>query len=290
MNKVRQNPKMLPDIDTVSVAGVLLAAGRGEAARKREHRSISAAGVSVGVLLSGNVDVTFGGQHNEHFGADAGFLLSCDEPIEMIHAVQPAFDTSIVSLIVTDNDLASQLQHNGAAALYSDTSWRFNSWKPTAAILAVARQINFCPYVGQLRELYLQGKTLELLSLVIAAMGASDLSGSDGPKKAERILEAHAILTAEYRAPPTLDTLAKRVGLCTSVLTASFRRAFGVSVTEFVQELRLKSAHDALLSGEQSVAQAAYSIGLTPAYFSTIFRRRYGVSPSTIGRRGPLDM
>jgi AraC family transcriptional activator of pyochelin receptor len=89
----------------------------------------------------------------------------------------------------------------------------------------------------------------------------------------------------EFRTPPSLDVLARRVGICTTALTSGFRQIYGMSVTEFIQDLRLGEAFRSLSDGDMTVSQAAYSVGMSPAYFSTLFRRRYGLSPSNLTAR-----
>lgn len=267
--------------ESVSVGGVILTSGRGGAPESREFRSYSEKGLALGVLLSGNVNVTFAGRQNETFSADDGFLLSCREPIEMLHSVQPEAEARIIFLNIAQEAIAAQLQSDVMPTNGHSASWGLRAWTPNNLVLAVTRQIDLCPYVGSLRELYLQGKALELLSMVLGSVGTTQTTRS-ASIKTERLHEARAILTAEFAHPPTLDDLSKRVGISTSALTAGFRRAFGMSVTEFVQDVRLRRAYEALRAGETSIAQAAYSIGLSPAYFSTIFRRKFGVPPSAI--------
>jgi AraC family transcriptional activator of pyochelin receptor len=70
--------------------------------------------------------------------------------------------------------------------------------------------------------------------------------------------------------------------MSTSRLTAGFRRMFGMSVTGFVQDQRLAQALSELREGHSSIAQIAFKVGYSPAYFSTLFRRRFGYQPSTL--------
>ncbi|MGO4815974.1 helix-turn-helix domain-containing protein, partial [Cupriavidus sp. 2MCAB6] len=49
-----------------------------------------------------------------------------------------------------------------------------------------------------------------------------------------------------------------------------------------LQAHRLQQAYDLIRSGEKSVAEAAYHVGYNPAHFSGIFRKRFGILPSTL--------
>lgn len=54
----------------------------------------------------------------------------------------------------------------------------------------------------------------------------------------------------------------------------------GKSPTEFIRIFRLKQAAALLLSGEYSVTDVAFNVGIdNPKYFSRIFKEFYGVSP-----------
>lgn len=64
-----------------------------------------------------------------------------------------------------------------------------------------------------------------------------------------------------------------------------FRRAFkaekGMPPIQYRNELRLKKAKEMLTSGEYSVLETAVTVRFDdPGYFSKLFKRRYGISPS----------
>ncbi|WIX32332.1 AraC family transcriptional regulator [Salinicola sp. JS01] len=153
------------------------------------------------------------------------------------------------------------------------------------AMQALASQIDTCQMVGPARDLYLGGKALEM-----AAVSAQFLSG-ESPSSAgqritcgevERVHAARDILIGALQDPPSLDTLARRVGTNPRKLTAGFRKVFGTSVFAYLQEYRLREAHRMLCDEEMNVSTVAYRVGYSPAHFSIAFRKRYGVSPSDI--------
>ncbi|CAJ4934345.1 regulatory protein PchR [Burkholderia pseudomallei] len=84
------------------------------------------------------------------------------------------------------------------------------------------------------------------------------------------------------KAPPTLDALCARVGMNPRKLTAGFRKVFGASVYAYLQEYRLRTAHEMLCAEDANVSTVAYRVGYSPAHFSIAFRKRYGISPSDI--------
>ncbi len=65
----------------------------------------------------------------------------------------------------------------------------------------------------------------------------------------------------------------------------TFRRVTGQSSGEYVTRARLRRACDLLSSGELSVTEVAYACGFNDSgYFSRVFRKAEGVSPSEYSR------
>lgn len=251
------------------------------------HTSMSDSGLYLGIVLEGAVGVECGASDQLDFSDGDGFLFASREVVPMLHQIQ-SYEQRTVYLDVPYDDVEA-LSAGTFSFKGSRESLQFEKWRPDAATYAVAMQVANCPLAGDLRSLYLQGKSLELLALAFNVLDQSaahrETARKLGAAQIERLTEAHAILLAEYRAPPNLDALARRVGLCTTALTVGFRQLFGTSVTETVQELRMTEAFNALGRGEMTVAQAAYSVGLSPAYFSTLFRRKFGCPPSHLVKR-----
>jgi AraC-like DNA-binding protein len=75
--------------------------------------------------------------------------------------------------------------------------------------------------------------------------------------------------------------LCQEFGLSRSQLYRKVSALLGESISDYIQNMRLKKAEELLLEGKLSVADIAYHVGYSsPDYFSTVFRSRYGVSPS----------
>lgn len=154
----------------------------------------------------------------------------------------------------------------------------------SAPVRALAQQMAACPVGASLRPLYLAGKALELGALVL------DEALDDRPARPARLNprlreQIHAVrdrLLASVREPPSLGELARLSGLNPTKLTSAFRAEFGASVFEYLQEHRLQQAYAMIASGEASVAVAAFRVGYSPAHFSGLFRKRFGIAPSAL--------
>ncbi len=79
---------------------------------------------------------------------------------------------------------------------------------------------------------------------------------------------------------PGLDSLAKRVGTHEKKLTKLFRQHFGMTVFNYVAELRLENARAQLASSSLRIQLIADQAGYSNASdFSRAFRRHYGITP-----------
>ncbi|ARM03785.1 AraC family transcriptional regulator [Burkholderia pseudomallei] len=163
---------------------------------------------------------------------------------------------------------------------------RIVSCTASKALQALAAQIATCPFEGAVRDYYLTGKAFELTALsaqlVSTQRAPTSIDVRITSSDIERVYAASGILTRDLQAPPTLDALCARVGMNPRKLTAGFRKVFGASVYAYLQEYRLRTAHEMLCAEDANVSTVAYRVGYSPAHFSIAFRKRYGISPSDI--------
>jgi len=80
------------------------------------------------------------------------------------------------------------------------------------------------------------------------------------PARTEAIRRACALIDAAEESPPTLDTLAKAVGISAAHFQKLFKRATGVSPREYAETRRLARVK-ALLKRGEPVASALYGAG-----------------------------
>lgn len=153
-----------------------------------------------------------------------------------------------------------------------------------APIRSLALQMAECPVGDALRPLYLAGKALELGALVLDRMlGERPVRPARlNPRLREQVHAARDRLLETLQEPLSLAELARESGLNPTKLTSAFRTEFGASVFEYLQEQRLQQAYAMIASGETTVAVAAFQVGYSPAHFSGLFRKRFGVAPSSL--------
>ena len=71
-----------------------------------------------------------------------------------------------------------------------------------------------------------------------------------------------------------------------SVLYKKVKAVTGLSVGDFIRQLRFRRAAHLLEEGQLSVYEVAYSVGFNDSkYFSREFKKQFGLTPSEYARR-----
>ncbi|MCB0564002.1 MAG: substrate-binding domain-containing protein [Phaeodactylibacter sp.] len=78
-----------------------------------------------------------------------------------------------------------------------------------------------------------------------------------------------------------VSDMSRQMNLSRSQLYRKVKALLGQSISDFIQNTRLKKAEELLLAGELSIAEIAYQVGYaSPDYFSTVFKAKYNAAPS----------
>ncbi|MEE4209957.1 MAG: AraC family transcriptional regulator [Parvularcula sp.] len=136
----------------------------------------------------------------------------------------------------------------------------------------------------ELFRAYLDSKGREIACTMVADLGTKRTSPMLMKKYTvrdmKRLDEARDILIENYRDPPAIPELARRVGVNQTKLKALFKMAYGSTVHEFTQRLRMERASEMLSKDDLTIAEIAYAVGYEfPASFTHAFRKFYGHSP-----------
>nr|WP_319393675.1 AraC family transcriptional regulator [uncultured Desulfobacter sp.] len=155
------------------------------------------------------------------------------------------------------------------------------------AIKAILYQIHHCPFHGMTRQLFLEGKALELLAHQLEQLDPNGGSRKICHKSSddERARYAAQLLVNDLENPPDISTLSLSVGLNRNKLYRCFHRIFGVTPFEFLRNQRLQTAMMLLQDGQVNVTQAAFMVGYTNlSYFAKAFKSMFGVLPGELLR------
>jgi AraC-like DNA-binding protein len=98
-----------------------------------------------------------------------------------------------------------------------------------------------------------------------------------------RVRRGQEYLHASACADPDLAEIARAACLSPYHFHRAFARAFGATPHEYRNRLRLDRARRLLAGGDMTVTQICGAVGFaSPASFSTLFRKTFGVPPSAL--------
>ncbi|RLD86012.1 MAG: hypothetical protein DRJ07_01785 [Bacteroidetes bacterium] len=79
-----------------------------------------------------------------------------------------------------------------------------------------------------------------------------------------------------------INNLAKKVNLSESRFKHKFKEEIGMPPNEYIIKLKIKKAKELMLRTDISITNLAYDLGFsTSSYFSTVFKKYQGISPTT---------
>lgn len=134
-----------------------------------------------------------------------------------------------------------------------------------------------------LKELFYTSKVFELLSYILGRLGerSNGRRALSSPYQA-KIYRAQEILEAELDDPPSLEELAKRVGMSTPHFKRIFSRLAGITPYSFLRQKRMELALSLLANGYESVGAIADMVGYKSlSHFTKVFTQYFGANPSS---------
>ena len=110
------------------------------------------------------------------------------------------------------------------------------------------------------------------------------------PDMDPRILRALNLVGEWISRPVSVGDLSRASGLSRSQFTALFTRQMRIGPQAYVEKLKLERASQMLRSPRWTIGQVAAAHGFANVfYFSTRFRKQFGLSPSSYRRRHSQD-
>lgn len=188
--------------------------------------------------------------------------------IEMLDRLRNDFQTSHIPIILLSAKSSIESQLEGIK--YGADSYITKPFSPD--ILK-----------AQIENLILQRKRLaEHFSVekrVVSVSPAEVVITSKDEEFLKKVMEI-----VEENIPNTdfnIDQIASYAGLGRSTFFKKIKSLTGMSPVELVREMRIKRAHQLLISGEYSISEIAFQTGFnSAAYFSTCFKEKYNQTPS----------
>ncbi|WP_244873145.1 AraC family transcriptional regulator [Paenibacillus albilobatus] len=171
--------------------------------------------------------------------------------------------------------------------LLKGQAFRSYDFEPDARSMVLIKQLIADFNNADRSLLMMEASALELLNLHMNQLffltpRPQGLSKGD----IQKLHKAKQVLESNMADPPSLLALAKMTGLNDFKLKMGFKACFGLTVFEYVRQIRLDHAMSLLKNQSANVTQAAMTVGYSNvSAFSEQFFRKYGMKPSEVKRR-----
>ena len=144
-------------------------------------------------------------------------------------------------------------------------------------ILNVAKSIWNNDFEGIARTVWLRGKILELLALLMVHKEPKSLAE-----------QACDLIATQPHIDWNIPGLSKELATNECYLKQSFREQFNMGVASWIQAYRISLAKERLANPNESITKIALDLGYqSGSYFSKVFKQHTGLTPKTFRSRSP---
>lgn len=153
------------------------------------------------------------------------------------------------------------------------------------AIQKCAYEIAGCSYQGTAKRIYLQGKIMELLSMLLCEHISGYKPGNSriylSQYDIRKLYEAQQIVLNNLETPFSIKSLAHQVGINETKLKNGFRELFGTTIFGLVRSQRMDKAVQLMKTDKMNVSEIASILGYSNiSNFAAAFRKKFGCNPS----------
>lgn len=139
----------------------------------------------------------------------------------------------------------------------------------------------------EMRELNAENRLPKMMELLIAiadTSGCINAGRSCTLSKTEKRLEQVRVFCAcNFNRNITLDEMSQFVGMNKSAFCTFMRRNTGMTLSAFVNDIRLERAKENLLGTDCGIAEIAMACGFqSVTYFNRLFRKKFRCTPKEI--------
>ena len=138
------------------------------------------------------------------------------------------------------------------------------------------------PVAKAAQSLWYQSKALELMAHFLFTPKDPELFCMRQKRVArDRVERTKELLARDVANPPTLEALGQEVGCSPFHLSRIFSREVGLTIPQFLRNLRMDRAAELLRSGRYNVTEAATEVGYASlSHFSKAFCETIGCCPA----------
>ena len=252
-------------------------------------RSFHPRSVEFCLNLDGRGAVTADSQaHSDYFPGNCGYYALGDDPLS---ASREAHDRHrFVTLEFSRKHLQSEFLHSEAdlepeirRIIFDDKDETVVAPPRPMSIeqRAVVASLADPPVTKAAQILWYQSKALELMAHFMFAPKDPEFFCMRQKRVArERVERVKEILARDLANPPTLEMLGQEVGCSPFYLSRIFSREVGLTIPQYLRNVRMERAAELLRSGRYNVTEAATEVGYSSlSHFSKAFCETIGCCP-----------
>ena len=141
-------------------------------------------------------------------------------------------------------------------------------------------------FIGDLKNLYLESKVLELIALFFQELDkrkSKEIDLQINSTLKNLILKAKTHLDNNVDNPPSVTELARIVGSNEYNLRLGFKKILKQTVYGYIREQRMIEAKRLIENKNLSVSEAGFMVGYSNmSHFTKAFKKQFGISPSQL--------
>ena len=176
-------------------------------------------------------------------------------------------------------------EHKAAQLFNKNGIQRLNYHPVSPQAMYAAQQLLNCDTSKETSRIFMHGQAMSLLAFELSHLFENKRPNSKefNQKDADIAKSARDILFHEFRNPPSVEELSRRVGTNQFKLKKLFHHFFNNTPYGLLLEIRMNNAYQLLESRRCQVSVAADLIGYNHASnFSAAFTKYFGITPKSI--------
>ena len=145
----------------------------------------------------------------------------------------------------------------------------------------LVESLRHCPVFNPAQEMWFRSKALEVAAHLFFQPATGEMFCTRTQRLArERVERAKLILRERMQNPPPLDELARLVSCSPFYLSRQFASSGGLTMQQFLRQIRMERAAELLRTGKCNVTEAALEVGYNSlSHFSSSFHETFGCCP-----------
>ena len=171
-----------------------------------------------------------------------------------------------------ENVIFSLLQLKRPAVMYQMIESNYQRFIHEIIDGKISRILKLSTFVGLISHIFTQ-------FLINEEYQKRKIKDSD----ADKIIKVISVIEENFIEMPSLEHLAKRIGMSLSKFKYSFKYVTGLTPYQYYLKYKMKKAMDLILNTDRSISEVGYICGYTNlSHFSRVFKRFHGVLPSQL--------